>query len=63
MTMHRSNYKEGNTSLTTPNATAPLLAPYATRVQECIDHRADVVTRTGLGFDELKDELWVLCDR
>ncbi|KAI0656670.1 hypothetical protein C8Q70DRAFT_1056578 [Cubamyces menziesii] len=65
MTMPRSSYKEGNTSLTTSNATAPLLAPYTTLVQECGDRRVDVVTRTGLGFDgmhELKDELWVLCD-
>ncbi|KAJ8482568.1 hypothetical protein ONZ51_g5273 [Trametes cubensis] len=53
-------------SLSTSSATAPLLASYATLAQECVDRRADVVTRMGLEFDEmreLKDELWALCDR
>ncbi|KAI0326804.1 tubulin nucleotide-binding domain-like protein [Cubamyces sp. BRFM 1775] len=53
-------------SLSTSSATAPLLASYATLVQECVDRRADVVGRMGLEFDEmreLKDELWALCDR
>ncbi|KAI8972555.1 tubulin domain-containing protein [Trametes punicea] len=52
--------------LSTSNATAPMLASYATLVQECVDRRAEVVTRMGLEFDEmreLKDELWALCDR
>ncbi|OSD03670.1 tubulin nucleotide-binding domain-like protein [Trametes coccinea BRFM310] len=53
-------------SLSTSTATARLFASYATLVQECIDRRADVATRMGLEFDELrelKDDLWALCDR
>ncbi|KAI0351612.1 tubulin nucleotide-binding domain-like protein [Trametes cingulata] len=53
-------------SLSTSSATAPLLAAYATLVQECVDRRAEVVAHMGLEFDEmreLKDELWALCDR
>ncbi|KAH9893938.1 tubulin nucleotide-binding domain-like protein [Cubamyces lactineus] len=53
-------------SLSTSSATAPLLASYATLVQECVDRRAGIVARMGLEFDEmreLKDELWALCDR
>ncbi|KAI0370856.1 tubulin nucleotide-binding domain-like protein [Pilatotrama ljubarskyi] len=53
-------------ALSTSSATAPWLATYATLVQECVDRRAEVVTRMGLEFDEmreLKDQLWALCDR
>nr|VWO95844.1 Lon protease (EC (ATP-dependent protease La) [Ganoderma boninense] len=53
-------------ALSTSSASATLFAGYARLAQECVDRRAEVVTRMGLEFDEvreLKDELWALCDR
>ena len=53
-------------SLTTSSATSRLFASHARLAQECVDKRAEVVTRMGLEFDEirdLKDELWALCDQ
>ncbi|PIL25907.1 hypothetical protein GSI_11660 [Ganoderma sinense ZZ0214-1] len=53
-------------ALTTSSAPAKLFAGYARLAQECVDRRAEVVTKMGLEFDEvreLKDEMWALCDR
>ncbi|KAM5532691.1 hypothetical protein V8D89_013660 [Ganoderma adspersum] len=52
--------------LVTSSAPARLFSGYAHLAQECVDRRAEVVTKMGLEFDEvreLKDELWALCDR
>ncbi|TBU44587.1 tubulin nucleotide-binding domain-like protein [Dichomitus squalens] len=53
-------------ALTTSSATSRLFASHARLAQECVDKRAEVVTRMGLEFDEirdLKDDLWALCDQ